>query len=113
MHKIADITQLQFWLGTHLHDSSLSEKRPLVDLPLLGLYMGAGVRVQVLACVLHGPSHLFSFVNQGFRKAEICAPRPQSWEGKGTSSSFKENVLQTVPLFQVLISSYSQFSLSD
>lgn len=63
-----------------------------MDLPLLGLCMGAGIRAQVLACVLYGPSHLFSFVNQSFRKPEICAQRPQSREGKGTGSSFKENV---------------------
>lgn len=62
-----------------------------MNLPLFGFYRGAGIRALVFACVLYGPSHLFSFVNQGFRKTEICAQRPQSWEGKGTSSSFKEN----------------------
>lgn len=86
--KIAHIIQLQFCAPPQSLSTLLCEKESLLEPGLACPFTWVlGTMAQILMCVLYGPSHLFSFVNQGFRKTKICVQRPQS-QGGGEMNLF-------------------------
>lgn len=105
--KILHRAQPQFWLGTHLHHSALLLKKgSLVETGSAWLFTwvlgdaSSGLHV----CALWN-THLLSLVTPDRQTSRI-------------SSSFKDIQrmslsLQAIPLFQILIPSYSQLALDS